>query len=88
MFLKVFKIKRQSKTLIKEDLCEASGEEAREGGNILMNEEKDELLRRLSVNPKTRSVFSNQTNVKRYSTSAVTKGEMEGPHEPIDQPIS
>ena len=73
---------------MKEDLCEASGEEAREGGNILLNEEKEELLRRISVNPRTRSVFANTSNVKRFSTSAVTKGDMEGPHEPLDQSTS
>merc|ERR1711892_807971 len=60
-----------------EDLCEASGEEARDGGNIILMEEKEELLRRLSTNPKTRSVFSNQSSIRRYSTAAVTKGDGE-----------
>merc|ERR1712128_388304 len=60
-----------------EDLCEASGEEARDGGNIILMEEKEELLRRLSTNPKTRSVFSNQSSIRRFSTAAVTKGDGE-----------
>ena len=58
-----------------EDLCEVSGEEARDGGNIILHEEKEELLRRISTNPRTKSVFSSTSAVKRFSTSAVTKGE-------------
>jgi len=58
-----------------EDLCQVSGEEARDGGNIILHEEKEELLRRISTNPRTRSVFSSTSAVKRFSTSAVVKGD-------------
>ena len=40
---------------------------------LTRNDEKEELLRRISTNPKTRSVFTSQNTVKRYSTQAVSK---------------
>merc|ERR1711937_509434 len=40
-----------------EDLCEISGEEAKNGGNIIMHDEKTELLKRLRNIPRQRQFF-------------------------------
>merc|ERR1711973_37067 len=53
-----------------EDLCEISGEEAKNGGNILMHDEKTELLKRLRKNSETAAVFRNSTSYKTFQVEA------------------
>merc|ERR1711917_81542 len=50
-----------------EDLCALAGEEALEGGNIILSREKEELISRLSKNPETADVFKTTTNVRKFS---------------------
>lgn len=58
---------------ILEDLCEISGLEAKGAGNrgIILREQKMDLLRRLSRNPETADVFSNERNFRRFSEKAM-----------------
>jgi len=51
-----------------EDLCAIAGEEAHEGGNIILSREKEELIRRLSRNQNTADIFKNTKNVRKFST--------------------
>jgi len=54
-----------------EDLCAIAGEEALEGGNIILSREKEELISRLSKNPETSDVFKTTTNIRKFSTSSL-----------------
>merc|ERR1712168_1713306 len=45
-----------------EDLCALAGEEALEGGNIILSREKEELISRLSKNPET-AMYSKQQQI-------------------------
>lgn len=58
-----------------EDLCALAGEEALEGGNIILSREKEELISRLSKNPETADVFKTTTNVRKFSTNSL-RGEL------------
>lgn len=73
-----------------EDLCEIAGEEAYDGGNIILSHEKEELLRRLSVNSATANIFNNTTNFRKFSTNSmrglsVAGSEPSGRVSPISQ---
>merc|ERR1711990_581670 len=54
-----------------EDLCALAGEEALEGGNIILSREKEELISRLSKNPETADVFKTTTNIRKFSTNSL-----------------
>jgi hypothetical protein len=54
-----------------EDLCAIAGEEAHEGGNIILTREKEELIRRLSTNHATADIFKNTTNMRKFSTQSI-----------------
>lgn len=54
-----------------EDLCALSGEEALEGGNIILSREKEELIHRLAKNPETSGVFKTTTNIRKFSTNSL-----------------
>jgi len=54
-----------------EDLCAIAGEEAHDGGNIIMSREKEELIRRLSRNQATADIFKNTTNIRKFSTQSI-----------------
>lgn len=54
-----------------EDLCAIAGEEAHDGGNIILSREKEELIRRLSVNQATADVFKNTKNIRKFSTKSL-----------------
>merc|ERR1712168_1005338 len=54
-----------------EDLCAIAGEEALEGGNIILSREKEELISRLSKNPETSDVFKTTTNIRKFSTNSL-----------------
>jgi len=54
-----------------EDLCAIAGEEAHEGGNIILTREKEELIRRLSTNHATADIFKNTTNMRKFSTQSM-----------------
>lgn len=54
-----------------EDLCAIAGEEAHEGGNIILSREKEELIRRLSTNHATADIFKNTTNMRKFSTQSM-----------------
>jgi len=58
-----------------EDLCAIAGEEAHDGGNIILSREKEELIRRLSMNQATADVFKNTTNIRKFSTVS-QRGEL------------
>merc|ERR1711917_193696 len=58
-----------------EDLCALAGEEALEGGNIILSREKEELISRLSKNPETADVFKTTTIVRKFSTNSL-RGEL------------
>jgi len=60
-----------------EDLCAIAGEEAHEGGNIILSREKEELIRRLSVNQATADIFKNTTNIRKFSTNSL-RGDYTG----------
>merc|ERR1712168_1288489 len=57
-----------------EDLCAIAGEEAHDGGNIILSREKEELIRRLSMNQATSDVFKNTTNIRKFSTNSLRGG--------------
>merc|ERR1719209_1208847 len=54
-----------------EDLCAIAGEEAHDGGNIIMSREKEELIRRLSRNQATADIFKNTKNIRKFSTNSI-----------------
>merc|ERR1712168_544232 len=54
-----------------EDLCAIAGEEAHDGGNIILSREKEELIRRLSMNQATSDVFKNTTSIRKFSTNSL-----------------
>lgn len=55
-----------------EDLCELSGEEANKGGNIILKDEKEQLLRRISRNPETEAIFSSTKKMREFSLASNT----------------
>merc|ERR1711917_85983 len=61
--------------IVDEDLCALAGEEALEGGNIILSREKEELISRLSKNPETADVFKTTTSVRKFSTNSL-RGEL------------
>jgi len=54
-----------------EDLCAIAGEEAHDGGNIIMSREKEELIRRLSRNQATADIFKSTKNIRKFSTNSI-----------------
>merc|ERR1712168_264982 len=54
-----------------EDLCAIAGEEAHDGGNIIMSREKEELIRRLSRNQATADIFKSTKNIRKFSTNSL-----------------
>ncbi|CBY21410.1 unnamed protein product [Oikopleura dioica] len=57
---------------ILEDLCEIAGEEAEIGGEIMLGDDKSDLLKRISKNTATKDIFKNQDSYQSFVNNKIT----------------
>ena len=54
-----------------EDLCEIAGEEAEIGGEIMLGDDKTDLLKRISKNNATKDIFKNQDSYQSFVNNKI-----------------
>ena len=58
-----------------EDLCEIAGEEAEMGGEIMLSDDKTDLLKRISKNNNTKDIFKNQESYQSFINNKIIGSE-------------
>ena len=71
-----FQFKKSSSFLvveegILEDLCEIAGEEAEIGGEIMLGDDKSDLLKRISKNTATKDIFKSQDSYQSFVNNKI-----------------
>ena len=54
-----------------EDLCEIAGEEAEIGGEIMLGDDKSDLLKRISKNTATKDIFKSQDSYQSFVNNKI-----------------